>query len=142
MSLVVLLYLMILIMEKIILKIASVRQSHQGYGHQLSVGEPGNIMLLYQNKPSMIWAFNEIQFDYVRFPEDAYNMSQNSSTDFKNKYNEEKAEAVQNFLYYAADQIHKENVYLSVDVFWRVFGYLCNIIWSILASHFKYCRCH
>ena len=32
--------------------------------------------------------FNEIQFDYVRFPEDAYNMSQNSSTDFKNKYND------------------------------------------------------
>lgn len=66
--------------------------------------------------------FNEIQFDYVRFPEDAYNMSQNSSTDFKNKYNEEKAEAVQNFLYYAADQIHKENVYLSVDVFGECSG--------------------
>ena len=61
--------------------------------------------------------FNEIQFDYVRFPEDAYNMSQSNGTDFKNKYNEEKAEAVQNFLLYATDQIHKENVYLSVDVF-------------------------
>lgn len=61
--------------------------------------------------------FNEIQFDYVRFPEDAYNMSLSGSSDFKNKYNEEKAEAVQNFLLYATDQIHKENVYLSVDVF-------------------------
>lgn len=66
--------------------------------------------------------FNEIQFDYVRFPEQAYNMSQSSSTDFKNKYNEEKAEAVQNFLFYAADQIHKENVYLSVDVFGECSG--------------------
>ena len=61
--------------------------------------------------------FNEIQFDYVRFPEDAYNMSLSGGSDFKNKYNEEKAEAVQNFLIYATDQIHKENVYLSVDVF-------------------------
>ena len=66
--------------------------------------------------------FNEIQFDYVRFPEDAYNMSQNKSTDFKNKYDEEKAEAVQNFLFYATDQIHKEGVYLSVDVFGECSG--------------------
>lgn len=66
--------------------------------------------------------FNEIQFDYVRFPEDAYNMSQSNGTDFKNKYNEEKAEAVQNFLLYAIDQIHKENVYLSVDVFGECSG--------------------
>ena len=61
--------------------------------------------------------FNEIQFDYVRFPEDAYNMSVKGNTDFKNVYNEEKAEAVQNFLFYAADQIHKVGAYLSVDVF-------------------------
>ena len=66
--------------------------------------------------------FNEIQFDYVRFPEQAYNMSQSSSTDFKNKYEEEKAEAVQNFLFYATDQIHKEQVYLSVDVFGECSG--------------------
>lgn len=66
--------------------------------------------------------FNEIQFDYVRFPEDAYNMSKSNGTDFKNKYNEEKAEAVQNFLLYATDQIHKENVYLSVDVFGECSG--------------------
>ena len=60
--------------------------------------------------------FNEIQFDYVRFPENAYNLSV-AGADFKNKYDEEKAEAVQNFLFYATDQIHKEGVYLSVDVF-------------------------
>ena len=63
-----------------------------------------------------LMGFNEIQFDYVRFPETAYRMSVNNA-DFKNTYNEEKAEAIQNFLLYAADQIHKENVYLSVDVF-------------------------
>ena len=61
--------------------------------------------------------FNEIQFDYVRFPESAYYMSTSSSTNFRNKYDEEKAEAIQNFLFYALDQIHKEGAYLSVDVF-------------------------
>lgn len=60
--------------------------------------------------------FNEIQFDYVRFPENAYNLS-TSGADFKNVYDEEKAEAVQNFLFYATDQLHKEGVYISVDVF-------------------------
>lgn len=60
--------------------------------------------------------FNEIQFDYVRFPENAYNLSV-AKADFKNKYDEEKAETVQNFLFYATDQIHKEGIYLSVDVF-------------------------
>ena len=63
-----------------------------------------------------LMGFNEIQFDYVRFPENAYNLSV-SNADFKNKYDEEKAEAVQNFLFYATDQIHKEGAYLSVDVF-------------------------
>ncbi len=66
--------------------------------------------------------FNEIQFDYVRFPEDAYNMSIKGNSDFKNKYDEEKAEAVQNFLFYAADQIHKVGAYLSVDVFGECSG--------------------
>ena len=63
-----------------------------------------------------LMGFNEIQFDYVRFPENAYNLSV-AGADFKNTYNEEKAEAVQNFLYYATDELHKEGVYLSVDVF-------------------------
>ena len=66
--------------------------------------------------------FNEIQFDYVRFPEDAYKMSVSGNTDFKNIYNEEKAEAVQNFLFYATDQIHKVGAYLSVDVFGECSG--------------------
>lgn len=64
-----------------------------------------------------LFGFNEIQFDYVRFPEQAYNMSISGSTDFKNIYDEEKAQAVQNFLFYSLDQIHKTGAYLSVDVF-------------------------
>ncbi len=60
--------------------------------------------------------FNEIQFDYVRFPEASYQMSKDNA-DFHNLYDEEKAEAIQSFLYYAADMLHREGVYLSVDVF-------------------------
>ena len=61
--------------------------------------------------------FNEIQFDYVRFPENAYNMSQDATTDFKNVYVEDKAEAVQNFCMYAMDSIREAGAYFSVDVF-------------------------
>ena len=61
--------------------------------------------------------FDEIQFDYVRFPETAYQMSLSGSTDFGNTYDEEKAQAIQNFCFYAADQIHEAGAYFSVDVF-------------------------
>ena len=61
--------------------------------------------------------FDEIQFDYVRFPEDTFFMSRDGGADFKNTYNEEKVEAIQNFCFYAADNIHKAGAYFSVDVF-------------------------
>ncbi len=60
---------------------------------------------------------NEIQFDYVRFPEESFKMSENGGTDFKNVYDEEKCEAIQNFLIYACDMIHQKGVYVSADVF-------------------------
>ena len=61
--------------------------------------------------------FNEIQYDYVRFPESSYSWSKNSNYDFKNTYNESKGEAIQNFLFYATDRIHETNTYISADVF-------------------------
>ena len=64
-----------------------------------------------------LMGFNEIQYDYVRFPEASYEMSVSGSTDWRNKYDEEKAEAIQNFCFYAADQIHEAGAYLSIDVF-------------------------
>ena len=79
-----------------------------------------NVNLAIEGAKEM--GFNEIQFDYVRFPEDAYNMSISGNSDFKNKYDEEKAETVQNFLFYATDQLHKEGIYLSVDVFGECSG--------------------
>lgn len=68
-----------------------------------------------------LFGFNEIQYDYVRFPEASYSWSK-KNYNFKNKYNEEKAEAIQNFLIYATDEIHKLNVYVSADVFGECVG--------------------
>ena len=59
--------------------------------------------------------FNEIQFDYVRFPDRIGSIE--SSLDMKNKYGEDKAQALQGFLMYACDEIHKVGAYVSVDVF-------------------------
>ena len=69
--------------------------------------------------------FDEIQFDYVRFPENSYEMSKNKKTNFRNTYDEEKGQAVQNFCFYAADQIHEAGAYFSVDVFGEsAYGYM------------------
>ena len=71
------------------------------------------------------FGFNEIQFDYVRFPENSYDMSKSKSTNFRNYYDEEKGQAIQNFCFYAADQIHEAGAYLSVDVFGEsAYGYM------------------
>lgn len=59
--------------------------------------------------------FNEIQFDYVRFPDRTGSV--NNLLNFRDKYGETKAQAVQNFLMYAVDEIHKTNTYVSADVF-------------------------
>ena len=71
------------------------------------------------------FGFNEIQFDYVRFPENSYEMSKSGAAKFHNKYDEEKGQAVQNFCFYAADQIHEAGAYFSVDVFGEsAYGYM------------------
>ena len=59
--------------------------------------------------------FNEIQFDYVRFPDRMQSIEK--SLDYLNKYNETKAQAIQRFVMYATDILHKYNVYVSIDVF-------------------------
>lgn len=61
--------------------------------------------------------FNEIQFDYVRFPDRTLNLEKNGAMDMNNTYKEEKAEALQAFLMYAADELHELGVYISADVF-------------------------
>ena len=72
-----------------------------------------------------LFGFNEIQFDYVRFPETSYEMSQSGKANFRNTYKEEKGQAVQNFCIYAADMLHEAGAYMSVDVFGEsAYGYM------------------
>ena len=61
--------------------------------------------------------FNEIQFDYIRFPDGAYSYEKAGTIDYRNTYGESKAQAVQRFLLYAAERIHSAGYYLSGDVF-------------------------
>lgn len=61
--------------------------------------------------------FNEIQFDYVRFPDRTYRLENSGQMNMKNTYGESKAEAIQSFLIYATDELHKLEVYVSADVF-------------------------
>lgn len=59
--------------------------------------------------------FNEINFDYVRFP-DRMNSIEHT-IEMRNKYNESKVQAIQRFVTYAVDQLHKLHAYVSIDVF-------------------------
>jgi hypothetical protein len=60
--------------------------------------------------------FNEIQFDYVRFPT-SNGGKKDSYLDYKNKLGESKPLAVQNFLKYAREELDPYEVYISADVF-------------------------
>lgn len=61
------------------------------------------------------FGFNEINFDYVRFPDRL--MSVESQIDYHNTYNESKVQAIQRFVQYACDELHELNTYVSIDVF-------------------------
>ena len=64
-----------------------------------------------------LMGFNEIQFDYVRFPDGLGIMEKNKTVNYNNVYKETKAEAIQRFLMYATNILHTKNVYVSADVF-------------------------
>lgn len=61
--------------------------------------------------------FQEIQFDYVRFPDGTRSLEKEGIIEYNNKYEESKASAIQAFVMYAADEIHDLEAYISVDVF-------------------------
>lgn len=61
------------------------------------------------------FGFNEINFDYVRFPDRMNSVS--NIVELNNTYNEDKVEAIQRFVQYATDVLHEEEVYVSIDVF-------------------------
>ena len=61
------------------------------------------------------FGFNEINFDYVRFPDRMTKVEK--LIDYHNRYNESKVQAIQRFVQYACDEIHAVGAYVSVDVF-------------------------
>lgn len=63
------------------------------------------------------FGFNEINFDYVRFPDRLTKVEKNNIIDYHNKYNESKVQVIQRFVQYACDEIHAVGAYVSVDVF-------------------------
>ena len=74
-----------------------------------------NVLLAKEAVTQM--GFNEIQFDYVRFPDLISSYEENGQIDMRNTYNETKAQANQRFLMYAADELHEVNAYVSADTF-------------------------
>ena len=62
------------------------------------------------------YGFNEVQFDYVRFPDYILNYEEDGTADLKNVYGESKAQAIQRFLIYAKDLVHAHGAYVSATV--------------------------
>ncbi len=60
--------------------------------------------------------FDEIQFDYVRLPEDV------EDVDLRNEYDETRGQAITNFLRYASEFLHEKGIYVSADVFGEISG--------------------
>ena len=74
--------------------------------------------LALANEAIDLFEFDEIQFDYCRFPEHV-----DESTDTHNKYNETPSQCITEFLRYATEQLHKKDVYISADVFGEISGW-------------------
>lgn len=69
-------------------------------------------------KEAADYGFNEIQFDYVRFP--ALSKSMEEKIDFRNTEGESEAEAIQKFLKYAYEELSKKEVYVAADIYGQV----------------------
>ena len=66
-------------------------------------------------REAALMGFQEIQFDYVRFPENAKRMDREA--EYTAYDGTPKDELIQEFLHYAAEKLEDYNVYLSADVF-------------------------
>ena len=108
-------------------------QDHPEYAIAKPSGEPRKLAGAYWPSPysraawqykvdlaveAVEWmGFNEIQFDYVRFPDNTRKYEKAGTIDFRNAYGETKAQAVQRFLMYATDILHEHGAYVSADVY-------------------------
>lgn len=66
-------------------------------------------------KEAALMGFQEIQFDYVRFPENAARVDREAN--FPGNAGRTKDEAIEQFLMYAQEQLEKYNVHLAADTF-------------------------
>lgn len=85
---------------------------------------PYNRNIWYYNvelaKEAANFGFNEILFDYVRFPDRVQNLEKNSKLIYNNNYSETKPEVIQRFLKYAHDELSKKEVYTTASVFGQI----------------------
>lgn len=64
-------------------------------------------------KEAAEWGFNEIQFDYVRFPA----ISNKDRIDYRNTENESQTSTIQKFITKAYEDLRPYQVYIAADVF-------------------------
>ena len=70
-----------------------------------------------------LFGLNEIQFDFVRFPDYLQSYIDDGGVEMKNTYNESRAQAVQRFLTYATDVLHAHKVYVACNVMGETSNY-------------------
>lgn len=73
--------------------------------------------LLSYCKEAVALGIDEIQFDYVRFPDNMASDEESGKLNMHNTYQESKPQAIQHFLYYAREELRNVEAYLSADVF-------------------------
>jgi len=73
-------------------------------------------------KEAALIGFKEIQFDYVRFPENAENFDMQVS--ITNEEDIPKDEIIKKFLLYATEELKDYNVYVSADVYGVIATYI------------------
>jgi len=67
------------------------------------------------SKEAALRGFQEIQYDYVRFPDDA--KTYNPITEFPDRNGRDKDEGIEDFLKYAKSELESYNVHIAADVF-------------------------
>jgi len=67
------------------------------------------------SKEAALRGFQEIQYDYVRFPDDA--KTYNPITEFPNRNGRDKDEGIEDFLKYAKSELEPYQVHMSADFF-------------------------
>ncbi len=71
--------------------------------------------LLAVSKEAALRGFQEIQYDYVRFPDDA--KTYNPITEFPGRNSRDKDEGIEDFLKYAKSELEPYHVHMAADVF-------------------------